>query len=267
MKDNGRKPLLASKIRPDLINLRDGEQRTIVCGDCGRWRAIRRSMVKPHRITMDSNKPKKTGSGVEEYVPRCLGSGQRIQFDITPEQWQARYDKLADRRQDQGMNPGSRHTTRVKRMTTVVAPPAAKVVPSLPTPSSTFEKYDGHRKSCVMCTGRRHCPDGARLARAHVQAVRDEPRMRPVRRAYERLLQDAEQRRSQELPAKRAGEWDAVLPSTRAADARRTQLPDGDAPTDGPGVPLAPQDVDAHDRRQAELGKRYARKTSATSAA
>lgn len=245
MRDNGRAPLLASEIRPDLINLRNGEQRTIVCGDCGRWRAIRRSMVMPHRITMDSSKPKKNDPWGEERVPRCLGSGQRIVLDITPAQWQARYDKLTNRRQDQGMNPGSRHTTRVKRTTTAVAPPAAKVIPSLPTPASTFETYEGHRKRCTTCTGRSHCTDGARLARAHVQAVQDEPRRRPVRRAYERLLHDAEQCRSQELPVKRAREWAAVLPSMRAADARRTQVPDGDAPTDGPGVPVEPLRITA----------------------
>ncbi|MEU2346033.1 hypothetical protein ACFRAA_33300 [[Kitasatospora] papulosa] len=35
----------------------------------------------------------------------------------------------------------------------------------------------------------------------------------------------------------------------------------------GSGLPMLPQDVEAHYRRQAELGRQYARETTVTSAA
>jgi hypothetical protein len=48
------------------------------CPVCGRLRAVRRSMLAPHRA----------GDGRR----RCPGSGQRFQLDLTPVQWLARLD-------------------------------------------------------------------------------------------------------------------------------------------------------------------------------
>ncbi|MET9077879.1 hypothetical protein ABZX95_38350 [Streptomyces sp. NPDC004232] len=68
--------------------------------------------------------------------------------------------------------------------------------------------------------------------------------------------------------AGRMADWGAVLPGVAAADKIRRAVPAGDAPTEGPAVPLAPRNVKAHEQRQAELGKQYAaRKASTTSAA
>ncbi|MGI5532496.1 hypothetical protein ACQEVX_35545 [Streptomyces syringium] len=121
MKNNGRQPLKVSEIRPDLINLRDGEKRAIVCADCGVWRAIRDRMVIAHRAVPHSGQPRHRRSGPDR-APRCPGSGQRIWFDLTSDQWQARYEKLVNRRQSVGMNPASRHSTRVKRLGVAPAP-------------------------------------------------------------------------------------------------------------------------------------------------
>ncbi|MFE9222721.1 hypothetical protein ACFYN3_41410 [Streptomyces lavendulae] len=192
MKDNGRAPLLVSTLRPDLINLRDGEKRTIVCPDCSTWRPIRDRMVIAHRAEPHSGRPRHRRAEPGR-TPRCAGSGQRIWVDITPDQWLARYEKLANRRQNEAMIPGSRHTTRVKRLGSTPAP----IV----------------------------------------------------------------------VPRRRAAEWDAVSSAVSAADTARKNFPQGDRPTDGPHLPLAPQDVEAHDRRQTELGKQYARKAPARSAA
>ncbi|MEU2564842.1 hypothetical protein ABZ626_36755 [Streptomyces longispororuber] len=73
--------------------------------------------------------------------------------------------------------------------------------------------------------------------------------------------------RAERTPAARLADWNAVLPRVADADKNRRAIPAGDAPTEGPAVPLAPQDVAAHDRRQAELGKQYAARKAATTAA
>jgi hypothetical protein len=48
-------------------------------------------------------------------------------------------------------------------------------------------------------------------------------------------------------------------------DERRRKQPASayDVPQESRPVPLAPKNAEAHDRRQAELGKQYTRKTSA----
>jgi hypothetical protein len=63
--------------------------------------------------------------------------------------------------------------------------------------------------------------------------------------------------RAERTPAGRLADWTAVLPRVADADKNRCEIPAGDAPTEGPAVPLAPQDGAAHDRRQAELGRQY----------
>ncbi|MEW1639280.1 hypothetical protein AB0469_35150 [Streptomyces sp. NPDC093801] len=180
MRHNGRAPLQASTVRPDLMNLRDGETRTIVCPDCSTWRPIQDRMVIAHRAEPHSGQSQHRRSEPDRR-PRCAGSGQRIWFDITPDQWLARYEKLTNRRQNEAMNPGSRHTTRVKRLGSSPAP----IV----------------------------------------------------------------------VPRRRKAEWAAVSEAVSVTDAARKNVPGGDRPRDGSGLPLAPQDVTAHDRRQAELGR------------
>ncbi|MGW6358505.1 hypothetical protein ACWFR5_25850 [Streptomyces sp. NPDC055092] len=44
--------------------------------------------------------------------------------------------------------------------------------------------------------------------------------------------------RAERTPAGRVADWDAVLPRVAAADKNRRAVPAGDAPTEGPAVPL-----------------------------
>ena len=93
MRHNGRAPIKASSLRPEHLNLRDGETRSVVCPVCKTWHRLTRSMIHPHRDGVEQLRPEgrryrdastqsKTFNG-----RRCPGSAQRIEIDITPEQW------------------------------------------------------------------------------------------------------------------------------------------------------------------------------------
>lgn len=69
MKDNGKPPILVSTLTPGSYSLA-GEVRTVVC-ECGAWRRVRRGMVWPHD---------------DERGARCQGSGQRVWWDLDPQQ-------------------------------------------------------------------------------------------------------------------------------------------------------------------------------------
>ncbi|MEY9997455.1 hypothetical protein ABIE67_009574 [Streptomyces sp. V4I8] len=235
MKNNGRAPLKASDFKPDLINLRPGH-RSAVCPDCKTWRTVQNRMITAHRAEPHSGQPRHRRD--ENHVSRCPGSGQRIWFDITPEQWQARYDRLANRRQNQAMDAGARHTTRVKRMGSAVAPPVSKVIPSPLTAAVALKAYRAHCEECAACPGRAGCTDGARLAALYTRLQRQEPKRQRTREGMEQLREQAERHLTEQLPRRRMAEWAAVIPDVQAADKQRAQLPDGDAPAEGPGLPL-----------------------------
>jgi hypothetical protein len=235
MKHNGRAPLKASDFKPDLINLRPGH-RSAVCPDCKTWRTVQNRMITAHRAEPHSGQPRHRRD--ENHVSRCPGSGQRIWFDITPEQWQTRYDRLANRRQNQAMDAGARHTTRVKRMGSAVAPPVSKVTPAPLTAAAALKAYRAHCEGCAACPGRAGCTDGARLAALYTRLQRQEPKRRQVREGMEELRQQAERYLAEQLPRRRKAEWAAVIPDVQAADKQRAQLPDGDTPAEGPGLPL-----------------------------
>ena len=78
MMHNGRAVMLASMMRPDQVNLRPGEVRSVVCPDCGRVRRLVRGMVCAH------NDERRADQGL---WARCPGSGQRVRVDLSPAQW------------------------------------------------------------------------------------------------------------------------------------------------------------------------------------
>jgi hypothetical protein len=79
MRHNHRPVLLASTLPPDALTYHPGRQPrwSAECGDCGRVRLLRKSMLTPHHRD-DAGKQ------------RCPGSGTRIRVDLTPEQWRTR---------------------------------------------------------------------------------------------------------------------------------------------------------------------------------
>lgn len=69
-----------SQLRPQHLNLREGERRSVRCPECGTWRMIRRGMVWPHQVDDD------LGLG----SLRCSGSARRVVMDLTVQQWEQR---------------------------------------------------------------------------------------------------------------------------------------------------------------------------------
>jgi hypothetical protein len=78
VRHNGRPPLAASALTPNLLMLSPGSRPVLACPDCGTWRVPRRGMLPAHRAA--------------DGVTRCGGSGQRVVIDLTPAQWRARLD-------------------------------------------------------------------------------------------------------------------------------------------------------------------------------
>ncbi|WP_172388169.1 hypothetical protein [Streptomyces sp. MNP-20] len=96
MRHNGRAPIKASSLRPEHLHLREGETRRVVCPDCMTWRRLTRSMIHPHRDGVAQPKPegRRYRDPLVKAKPsngrRCPGSAQRVEIDITPEQWTER---------------------------------------------------------------------------------------------------------------------------------------------------------------------------------
>ncbi|MFG2895070.1 hypothetical protein [Streptomyces sp. NPDC048248] len=90
MRHNGRTPLKASAMRPEHLSLRDGEPRLAVCPDCGTWRRLTRSMIRPHRdgVPVQEADTRRYYGDKPVGGRRCDGSAQRIHIDITSEQWE-----------------------------------------------------------------------------------------------------------------------------------------------------------------------------------
>lgn len=75
MRHNGRPRMHASTMRPNRLNLRPGEPRTVVCPDCDRWHGLRRGILSPHW---------------DDWGALCPGSGQRICIDLDWDEWARR---------------------------------------------------------------------------------------------------------------------------------------------------------------------------------
>ncbi|GAA0968933.1 hypothetical protein [Actinocorallia libanotica] len=103
MRHNGRPIILASRLNPADLDLREGWRPLVVCTDCHTWRVIKRSMVVPHRA--------------EDGKSRCPGSAQRIRVDITVEDWRP---KAIEAVRDAASRRGTKVLVRPKP-----SPPAA----------------------------------------------------------------------------------------------------------------------------------------------
>ncbi|MFF5147873.1 hypothetical protein ACFY6U_50595 [Streptomyces sp. NPDC013157] len=153
MRHNGRTPIKASSLRPENLNLREGET-SVVCPDCDSWRRLTRSMIHPHRDGVEQPKPEgrryrdDTTSSKPSNGRRCPGSAQRIEMDITPEQWS---EKLHEA---ETTASGRRTTNPVRKPRPQAAPTPSQMAPGqlIPAVGSLNEQLTEHLQSdCVRC--------------------------------------------------------------------------------------------------------------------
>ena len=97
MYHNGKPPIPASSLPTGHVDLRDGEPPMVVCGDCGQWVIVKRTIAFWH-----------TADGAD-----CPGGGQRYRLDVSPIALAAGYgDAVRDAAQH-----------RPRRMLVKAAPP------------------------------------------------------------------------------------------------------------------------------------------------
>jgi len=107
VRPNGRPPLAASTLTPNLLMLFPGSRPVVACPDCGTWRVPRRGMLPAHRAA--------------DGTTRCGGSGQRVVIDLAPAEWRARLDAAA-------REAAPRRGTRVRRSASLpVIPPVFRI--------------------------------------------------------------------------------------------------------------------------------------------
>ncbi|GAA3381195.1 hypothetical protein GCM10020367_71520 [Streptomyces sannanensis] len=161
MRPSTRTPLLLSQLRPEDINLREGERRSVVCPDCNRWHPIQRRMIKTHHLD-------RTDRGGK--APRCPGSARRIEFDIPIEEWGERL--LA-----------AEATAKFRRATNVVRKPQPAVSQpvsrmGVPEPS-VVNGFLAHQAGCRKCRTNRPCDYGLML-RQKVRRIATQARQRQL---------------------------------------------------------------------------------------
>jgi hypothetical protein len=255
---NRRAPLLLSTMAPEDFNVRPGEVKSIACPDCRTWRRIMGDKVLKIREHCVSDK---VAEGEKHTL--CPGSNQLVEVNIDVRRWQAKQDKLLRDAMPQENRRAARQF--YKPLPTPAAPVSR--IKAEATLETARQSYLAHRKGCTRCVGGQHCTDGGILARRYVLALQEEPTRRQARAEQERQQRRTE--RKQTAPAVRKAQWakhggEAVEKANNRC-AERT--PASRSEFRGPQLPLAPQDVKAHEQRQTELGKRYARKNAVTSAA
>ncbi|MGW2689605.1 hypothetical protein ACWC6I_41430 [Streptomyces sp. NPDC001414] len=171
---------------------------------------------------------------------RCTaGSDRRITIDITVEDWRT---TLVEARP----TTASRRATKVLPKPKTAAVPAASQLTPTPLSAETVRHaFRRHQQQCRACNGEvagrdgmpLPCRDGERLAITFLRLLRQEPRRRAVRDFFAQERRQFDRQYAAATPT-RTAQWSAVLPQVAAADTRRAQLPEGDAPTESPAVPL-----------------------------
>ncbi|MEV0695274.1 hypothetical protein [Streptomyces sp. NPDC050388] len=234
MRHNGRAPIKASTMRPEHLNLRDGEPRLVVCPDCDTWHRLTRSMIRPHRDGTDTPK-----TGERRYLGdkpaggrRCPGSAQRITIDVDITEW-------GHKAAEADATAMGRRSGRVNSKPRAAVPTPVHRVASVPGPSTRLlaaqtqarDAVNQHRGKCGVCrTGRTRCPVGRELEirMGHTDAA--------VRLAHEQHESALRAAAAPTIP--RTQQWRRVAADVERADKRRMMLPAGDAPLESPPVPL-----------------------------
>ncbi|MFB8137484.1 hypothetical protein [Streptomyces mirabilis] len=255
---NRREALKLSSMAPEDFNVRPDEVKSIACPDCRTWRRIMGDKVLKIREHCISDK---VAEG-EKHVT-CPGSDQLVVIDIDVRRWQSEQDRLL---RDAMPQENRRAAQQFYKPLPASATPVSRIKAEV-TLETARQSYLAHRKGCTRCVGGQHCTDGGILARRYVLALNLEPVRREALKEMER--QELRTAWKQTAPAARKAQWakhggKAVeTANNRCAD----RTPGSLSEFRGPQLPLAPRDVEAHDRRQAELGKQYAQRKSAASAA
>ncbi|MFJ7416365.1 hypothetical protein ACIQWZ_37030 [Streptomyces sp. NPDC098077] len=251
MRPSRRPALKASEIPPQNLNLREGERQSIVCPDCDSWHPLYRKMIKTHHLDSEVRGGR---------APRCPGSAQLIDMNISVEQWGERMlaaDSTATGRRSarQHYKPLAQPPTPIYRL----ADRGPQCTPTLhrllPLLEHARHAVDQHRAACSRCAAGGRCETGRALE------VRAAETQASCTIAREQLKHQERQRGSRAAAPKRKAGWAAVLPAVQDADTRRAVVPvpparpEAPAQAEVPSVPTEPYDFEAYDRRQAELGK------------
>ncbi|MFI8301331.1 hypothetical protein ACIGCZ_36075 [Streptomyces nigra] len=255
---NRREALKLSSMAPEDYNVRPGEVKSIACPDCRTWRRIMGDKVLKIREHCISDK---VAEGKKHVT--CPGSDQLVVIDIDLQRWQARQNRLL---RDAMPQENRRAAQQFYKPLPAPAAPVSRIKAEV-TLETARQSYLAHRRGCTRCVGGQHCTDGGVLARRYVLALNQEPARREARAEQDRQARRTE--RKQSAPAVRKAQWARQGgKAVEAANNRCAQrLPGTVSEFRGPQLPLAPQDVAAHDRRQTELGKQYAARKGANTAA
>ncbi|MEU9313437.1 hypothetical protein [Streptomyces sp. NPDC048256] len=247
---NRREALKLSTMAPEDYNVRPGETKSIACPDCRTWRRIMGDKVLKIREHCVSDK---VAEGEKHTL--CPGSDQLVVIDIDVQRWQARQNRLL---RDAMPQDNRRAAQQFYKPLPAPAAPVSRLKAEV-TLETARQFYLAHRRACIRCVGGQHCTDGGILARRYVLALNQEPARRAARAEQARQARRTE--RKQSAPAVRKAQWakhggEAV----EKANNRCTERTSGSiSEFRGPDLPMLPQDVEAYDRRQAELGRQYAR--------
>ncbi|WP_432189858.1 hypothetical protein [Streptomyces sp. Tue6028] len=251
---NRREALKLSNMAPEDYNVRPDEAKSIACPDCRSWRRIMGDTVLKVREHCVSDKVTEG----EKHVT-CPGSDQLVVIDIDVRRWQARQDRLL---RDAMPQENRRAARQFYKPLPAPAAPVSRITAEV-TLMTARQSYLAHREGCMRCVGGQHCTDGGFLARRYVLVLSQEPARREDRAERER--QERRTERWQTAPAIRRAQWakhggEAVEAANNRCAER---IPGSVSEFRGLQLPLAPQNVEAHDRRQTDLGKQYARKSPA----
>ncbi|MFI6689173.1 hypothetical protein [Streptomyces sp. NPDC050485] len=255
---NGRSILALSTIPVQELNLLPGEM-SLVCPDCRTWcpiTGLQKPKATPHR------RPAHQGGN------RCPGGNQLLNLDITLDQWREQLHAIEAtatyrRAPRQHHKPTPQPLVPVHRLAARGPQATPTLLRLIPLLEQARDAVLQHRASCSPCRAGRRCAAGRDLE------IRFGETQASCTIAREQQDQADRAARKQTAPAVRKAQWakrggEAVEKANNLCSERTSGSL---SEFRGPQLPLAPQDVEAHERRQAELGKRYVRRNSTTSAA
>ncbi|MER5781290.1 hypothetical protein ABT104_06110 [Streptomyces mobaraensis] len=236
---NQRPPIIASELRANQIDLTPAKEH-LVCPDCSTWVPITGMLGTPKLV------PHHTGRAGAAEPRRCTaGSNRQVTIDVEADTWRTELIEAVP-------TIASRRATKVLPKPKVQpAPAASQITPSPLSAERVRRAFRQHEQQCPACKGEAvgrdgqplPCRDGQRLAVTFLRLYRQEPQRQAVREFFARERRRFDRQYAAAAPEKRMSEWAAVLPKVKDTDARRAQLPAGDAPLESvvPLTTLHPQ--------------------------